>query len=359
MTATRHHLNMALSTVVSLTWILFSVFSFVKAAQSDDGDYGGIHVKCISQYMQLTLERVHYKKIDPESLRLRDPRCKVAFYNETIMVIRAPLGNCGTKSSTEGKLIRFTNDVYAEVSGSSAISRAPAYQFRLECLYYTSVKISLHSFEAKDTIIVTPTPGIGKFEFETSMYQTNKYISKYTQFPVKVHLGESIYLQVNIKGNESGLSLLLENCRATPTANPNDTRYYTLIKDGCPVDEYLNYKNSDSPYQRFSFQSFKFNNTEVVYLHCEVYVCANNTNSTRCSESCTQEPGNTRRRRDNWMASDRRGSTSLQGAVKILAERVQRAPLPPAEGSRSYAPVVTVEKLLILLTFTLACFSAF
>lgn len=359
MTATRHHLNMALSTVVSLTWILFSVFSFVKAAQSDDGDYGGIHVKCISQYMQLTLERVHYKKIDPESLRLRDPRCKVAFYNETIMVIRAPLGNCGTKSSTEGKLIRFTNDVYAEVSGSSAISRAPAYQFRLECLYYTSVKISLHSFEAKDTIIVTPTPGIGKFEFETSLYQTNKYISKYTQFPVKVHLGESIYLQVNIKGNESGLSLLLENCRATPSANPNDTRYYPLIKDGCPVDEYLNYKNSDSPYQRFSFQSFKFNNTEVVYLHCEVYVCANNTNSTRCSEGCTQEPGNTRRRRDNWMASDRRGSTSLQGAVKILAERVQRAPLPPAEGSRSYAPVVTVEKLLILLTFTLACFSAF
>lgn len=350
---------MALSTVVSLTWILFSVFSFVKAAQSDDGDYGGIHVKCISQYMQLTLERVHYKKIDPESLRLRDPRCKVAFYNETIMVIRAPLGNCGTKSSTEGKLIRFTNDVYAEVSGSSAISRAPAYQFRLECLYYTSVKISLHSFEAKDTIIVTPTPGIGKFEFETSLYQTNKYISKYTQFPVKVHLGESIYLQVNIKGNESGLSLLLENCRATPSANPNDTRYYPLIKDGCPVDEYLNYKNSDSPYQRFSFQSFKFNNTEVVYLHCEVYVCANNTNSTRCSEGCTQEPGNTRRRRDNWMASDRRGSTSLQGAVKILAERVQRAPLPPAEGSRSYAPVVTVEKLLILLTFTLACFSAF
>ena len=84
----------------------------------DDGDYGGIHIKCISQYMQLTLEKVHYKKIDPESLRLRDPRCKVAFYNKTIMVIRAPLGNCGTTSATEGKLIRFTNDVYAEVSGS-------------------------------------------------------------------------------------------------------------------------------------------------------------------------------------------------------------------------------------------------
>ena len=127
----------------------------------DEGDYGGIHVKCISQYMQLTLERVHYKKIDPETLRLRDPRCKVAFYNETVMVIRAPLGNCGTKSAIQGKLILFTNDVYAEVSGSSAISRAPAYQFRLQCLYYTSVKISLHSFKAepKGPIIINPTPG--------------------------------------------------------------------------------------------------------------------------------------------------------------------------------------------------------
>ena len=127
----------------------------------DNKDYGGIHVKCISQYMQLTLERDHYKEIDPETLRLRDPGCKVAFYNKTIMVIRAPLGNCGTKSSIQGKLILFTNDVYAEVSGSSAISRVPAYQFGLQCLYYTSVKISLHSFKAepKGPIIITPTPG--------------------------------------------------------------------------------------------------------------------------------------------------------------------------------------------------------
>ena len=127
----------------------------------DNGDYGGIHVKCISQYMQLTLERDHYKKIDPETLHLRDPRCKVAFYNETIMVIRAPLGNCGTKSAIKGKLMLFTNDVYAEVSGSSGIARAAAYQFGLQCLYYTSVKISLHSFKAepKGPIIINPAPG--------------------------------------------------------------------------------------------------------------------------------------------------------------------------------------------------------
>ena len=72
----------------------------------------------------------------------------------------------------------------------------------------------------------------GNFQFETNMFQTDKYISKYAQFPVKVHIGEDIFLQVKVKTNASGLRLLLDNCRATPTQDPNDTEYHTLIKDG-------------------------------------------------------------------------------------------------------------------------------
>lgn len=74
--------------------------------------------------------------------------------------------------------------------------------------------------------------GFGNFTFETNMFQTDKYISKYTQFPVKVHISESIYLQVRLKSNATGLSMLLENCWATPTQNANDSSSYTLIKDG-------------------------------------------------------------------------------------------------------------------------------
>lgn len=64
------------------------------------------------------------------------------------------------------------------------------------------------------------------------MFQTDKFISKYTDFPVKVHLGESIFLQVRMVTNATGLSLVLDNCRATPTSDPNDTEFHTLIKDG-------------------------------------------------------------------------------------------------------------------------------
>ena len=112
--------------------------------------------------MQLSLERVHYEKIDPASLRLTDPTCKASFYNDTLMVIRAPLNGCGTKAGHDPRrryLLGFSNEVYAELSGSSSIAREPAYQFRLRCLYYTTAKISLHSFRPETKIIVEPPSG--------------------------------------------------------------------------------------------------------------------------------------------------------------------------------------------------------
>ena len=89
--------------------------------------------------------------------------------------------------------------------------------FQLLCYYSVSVSLPL---------------GFGNFTFETNMFQTDKYISKFTEFPVKVKLGESIYLQVQLKSNATGLSMLLENCWATPTPNENDSRSYSLITDG-------------------------------------------------------------------------------------------------------------------------------
>ena len=82
------------------------------------------------------------------------------------MIIRAPLGSCGTQSAQRGKLIAFRNEVYAELTGSSSIAREPAYQFRLQCQYYTTVKISLHSFkpEPKGPIIINTAPGECTFE---------------------------------------------------------------------------------------------------------------------------------------------------------------------------------------------------
>ena len=72
----------------------------------------------------------------------------------------------------------------------------------------------------------------GKFDFKIDMYQTDKYISSYSNFPVKVHVGERIFLQVKLRSNNTDLLLFVDNCKATPTVDPNDPSAYPLIKDG-------------------------------------------------------------------------------------------------------------------------------
>ena len=100
----------------------------------------------------------------------------------------------------------------------------------------------------------------------------------------------------------------------------------------CPVDPYLNYKSSDTPYQQFSFSAFQIQNAQVMYLHCEVYVCSKGTNSSRCAEGCIQNSGGGRRRRDENGQSQQKGVTSL-GPVKVLLDRILQ--LPPDQGKIS------------------------
>ena len=109
--------------------------------------------------MELTLEKIHFDKIDPTTLHLTDPRCGPTFYNDTLMIIRAPLGSCGTRAAREGSLLGFRNEVYADLKGRTSIAREPAYQFRLHCLYYTTAKITLHSFKPETKVIVEPPTG--------------------------------------------------------------------------------------------------------------------------------------------------------------------------------------------------------
>ena len=101
----------------------------------------------------------------------------------------------------------------------------------------------------------------------------------------------------------------------------SDALFVLFFFFSCPVDQYLNYKVSDSSYQRFSFDAFKMDDAEVMYLHCEVLVCANNEkNTTRCAEGCVENnPGGSRRKRRDETNQERKEMTSL-GPVKVLLD---------------------------------------
>ena len=101
----------------------------------------------------------------------------------------------------------------------------------------------------------------------------------------------------------------------------------------CPVDKYLNYKSAETPFQRFSFSAFQIENAQVMYLHCEVYVCAKDTNSSRCAEGCKPNSGASRRRRDETGLNRQQKGVTTLGPVKVLLDRILQ--LPDDEGKTS------------------------
>ena len=118
----------------------------------------------------------------------------------------------------------------------------------------------------------------------------------------------------------------------------------------CPVDKYLNYKSADTPFQRFSFSAFQIKDAQVMYLHCEVYVCAKDTNSSRCAEGCKQDSGGSRRRRDETGENkQQKGVTSL-GPVKVLLDRILQ--LPPEQGKISSRPLAVCFSLEVCVVVT-------
>lgn len=68
----------------------------------------------------------------------------------------------------------------------------------------------------------------------------------------------------------------------------------------------------------------------MVYLHCEVLVCAHNSgNKMRCAKGCTKDSGSSRRRWIEMNQDQCKGVTSLV-PLKILTDRLEIQP--PKEG---------------------------
>ena len=72
------------------------------------------------------------------------------------------------------------------------------------------------------------------------------------------------------------LTFRLDDCSATPTADPNNTVTYQLVQDGCAEHSWIDV-TSDS----LAFNFFAFYGEDEVYVHCGVKLCA-----SHLSEDC-------------------------------------------------------------------------
>ncbi|XP_068601922.1 zona pellucida sperm-binding protein 4-like [Brachionichthys hirsutus] len=118
--------------------------------------------------------------------------------------------------------------------------------------------------------------------------------------PLMAELGQPVYVEVFVvKHEDKDLILLLGDCWATPTENPNDLQRWNLIVKGCPFsgDSHrtvvLSVASSKEPlrfpslHKRFEVKMFSFvkpkEDENWVYFHCNVELCK----GLDCSRPCT------------------------------------------------------------------------
>jgi len=134
------------------------------------------------------------------------------------------------------------------------------------------------------------------FIFRLNVYRDGQFSAKFSpaEFPLVRHFKERVYLGVETMTKLDYQYLFTQACWATPDADParRSSVYYPFIADGCPVDEYTSLSPRLDLEDRFSTQTFKFQDSSFVYIQCDVIVCDLRVpNDPECQSTCRNDDG--------------------------------------------------------------------
>lgn len=202
-------------------------------------------------------------------------------------------GACGTVMTRNETHIIYSNTVYL---ADEIIIRDRNIKFNFACSYPLDMKVSLqNALQPMVSTLNISMGGTGMFTVWMALFQSSAYTQPLQGPSVSLTTEAFLYVGTVLDGGDlSRLALLMTNCYATPSGNAMDPLKYFIIRDRCPRTEDSTIQveeNGESPQGRFSVQMFRFaGNFDLVYLHCEVYVC------DRLKEECKPTCSGTRSR---------------------------------------------------------------
>ncbi|KAM8960488.1 zona pellucida sperm-binding protein 2 [Pelodytes ibericus] len=225
---------------------------------------------------------------------------------------RVPLEGCGTKKIVVNGVVIYENEAHAlwKDSPPRRISRDSELRLTLRCKYDSSANTVLSV-----QVVTLPPPVSSKSEGPLSLvlelFPDVSYRNAFSdgQYPVVKTLREPIYLEVRVLNrNDADIELVLDDCWATMSNDPNSVPQWNVVVDGCQEkkDNFLTVFHPVSGVslpthrKRFEVKAFTFltnsdQSTNLVYFHCSVVICNTKApDSPLCSKKCLAS----RKRRD-------------------------------------------------------------
>ncbi|XP_042600437.1 uncharacterized protein LOC109109463 [Cyprinus carpio] len=245
------------------------------------------NVICTATNMVIEIEQLHSVGLHKDYLRLNDPACTLDS-NGTHVLANFSLNACGTMIEEDEEFIIFKNEIFSTDDPNSIITRKHEVEIEFSCRYEKKNNISLE-FTARRHITTITEKGFGTLTYSFGLFKTANYHTEIdvTAYPAEYELGEMIYMQIESQSTINNTELFVESCVATPYSDPNYQTSYTIIQNGCILDETVEFYTSHQPVVRFGLQAFQFIGMhEQVFLSCSVILCEANNPYTRCSQGC-------------------------------------------------------------------------
>ncbi|XP_052091440.1 deleted in malignant brain tumors 1 protein-like [Mytilus californianus] len=227
--------------------------------------------------------------------------CNMKMKNSTnFITVTIPYTDCGTKVILNVTEIIYLNTikydytlVQDEVGGQ--IVRVNTYKVEVCCIFPRDLEIN-KGFTLLPESIKKKAPG--NFSIIMTFYN-DSFITSLNE-PVELILGQWLNVALKLEDTEGhpDLKLIVPNCTARPTDDPDDPVYFKLFSEKCAEDPTLGFFPLNSTTFGFRYQTFKFYMSKNVYIHCNAWVCLTTEKNHDCDRTCNLTTSTGRRKRD-------------------------------------------------------------
>ncbi|XP_049428738.1 uromodulin [Epinephelus fuscoguttatus] len=202
--------------------------------------------------------------------------------------VEATAGACGNTLMTNGTHAIYSNSLF--IYPINNVSFALPVSIPFSCAYPLDTDSSLNVAIRPILSLAGGISGSGnKARAVMSLFRNSNYTETYPPGRVTLPVGSPLYVGVSVEERDPSFAVVLEDCYATHSSNPDDPKQYPLILNKCPIDhgQVSVVESGSSLRARFSALFFLLQNEyRDVYLHCSLSLCEQRSSS--CVPPCTR-----------------------------------------------------------------------
>ncbi|XP_061749678.1 uromodulin-like [Nerophis ophidion] len=196
---------------------------------------------------------------------------------------------CGTKLAINGTHAIYSNSLFVYPTINASFSVPESLPF--SCAYPLDTESRLNVAVRPHLALEGGIVGSGaKARASMVLFHDSNYTEAYPSGAVYLPVGSPLYVGVSVDKRDPSLAVVLEDCFASHSSNPDNSERYSLIHNKCPNDrQQVSVVESGSSLRaRFSALFFlpqgEYRN---VYLHCSLSLC-DHRGLYSCAPSCTR-----------------------------------------------------------------------